>query len=151
MQINPSIVFTLTHQRWSRPTFSLSLALLVCRSNIHPSHYFPSYFLLAKIKYIKYRLSITFYSTSTNSKLFFKIQQKVVQSTMVGVRLRTLAMFTVPLTCLGCLIAPSSSCNQQPDHHQVARPNLQIYGFHPLLILDVSCKETTTFQGLCGQ
>jgi hypothetical protein len=36
LQINPPIVLTFTRQRCSGTTFSLSLALLLSRSNIHP-------------------------------------------------------------------------------------------------------------------
>ena len=115
MQINLTLVLKLTRQRWSRSTFSLSLALLVCRPNIHPSHYFPAYFLLATIQYIKYRINHFIFNKHI-FKVVLQMQQKGVQSTMVGVRLRTLAIITVPLTGLGCLIEPSPSCSQQPDH-----------------------------------
>jgi hypothetical protein len=131
MQINLTLVLKLTRQRWSRSTFSLSLALLVCRPNIHPSHYFPAYFLLATIQYIKYRINHFIFNKHI-FKVVLQMQQKGVQSTMVGVRLRTLAMFTVPLTRLGCLIAPSSSCNQQPDHHQDATQPTNIWFSSPL-------------------
>jgi hypothetical protein len=65
-------------------------------------------------------------------QFFSKMQQRVVHSKMLGLRMRTWAMFHVPFIGQSCLEAPSLSRSCLPDCHWAARSSPFWYGC-PLL------------------